>query len=154
MVLVAPPDANEKELMDIVVLIGRILFSALAIGSAIGGHFGSTDDLAGYAQARGVSSGARAWVLISGVVLLLAGVFILLGLWPDLGALLYFIFLVGAAFSIHHFWTDEDPNVKQMEQTQFMKDMALAGAALIAFAYFVTVGEAGAYQITGSVFDF
>lgn len=139
--------------MDIIVLVGRILFSALAISAALMGHFGATASLTGYAEARGVK-GARPLVLISGVVLLLGGVFILLGLWPDLGALLYFIFLVGAAFSIHHFWTDEDPNVKQMEQTQFMKDMALAGAALIAFAYFVTVGEAGAYQITGSLFDF
>jgi uncharacterized membrane protein YphA (DoxX/SURF4 family) len=139
--------------MDIIVLIGRILFSALAISSALMGHFGATDATAGYAQARGVKSGARVWVLLSGVVLLAGGVFILFGLWPDLGALLYFIFLVAAAFAIHHFWTDDDPNVRQMEMTQFMKDMALAGAALIAFAYFVTVGEAGPFQITGNLFD-
>lgn len=138
--------------MDFIVLIGRILFSALAIRSAVVGHFGATDSLAGYAEARG-APGGRAGVIVSGVVLLLGGIFILLGIWPDLGALLYFIFLVGAAFGIHHFWTDEDPNVKQMEQTQFMKDMALAGGALLAFAYFVTVGEAGPFQITGNLFD-
>lgn len=139
--------------MDIVVLIGRILFGALAINSAIAGHFGATDALAGYAQARGVKSGARALVVISGVMLLLVGVSIILGIWPDLGALLYFVFLVTVAVLIHHFWTDDDPMAKQSERTQFMKDMALAGAALIAFTYFVTVGEAGPFQITGNLFD-
>lgn len=139
--------------MDFVVLLGRILFGTLAIRSALLGHFGNTDGLAGYAEARGVKSGARALVLISGVMLLLAGVSIILGIWPDLGALLYFLFLVPAAFLIHHFWTDDDPMAKQTEQTQFMKDMALAGAALIAFTYFVTVGEGGPFQITGSLFD-
>jgi len=139
--------------VDIVVLLGRILFGLLAIGSGLGGHFGSTDDLAGYAQARGVRTGARALVLISGVMLVLAGISIIFGIWPDLGALLYFVFLVTAAFVIHHFWTDDDPMAKQTEMTQFMKDMALAGAALIAFTYFVTVGEAGPFQITGNLFD-
>jgi putative oxidoreductase len=139
--------------MDIVVLVGRILFGTLAIMSALGGHFGNTDGIAGYAQARGVKSGARALVLISGVMLLLAGVSIILGIWPDLGALLFFLFLVPTALLIHHFWTDDDPMMKQNEQTQFMKDMSLAGASLIAFTYFVTVGEAGPLQITGSLFD-
>ena len=139
--------------MDVVVLLGRILFGTLAVTSAVSGHFANTDGLAGYAEARGVKSGGRGLVLISGVILLLAGVSIIVGIWPDLGALLYFVFLVTAAFVIHHFWTDDDPMMKQNEQTQFMKDMALAGAALIAFTYFVTVGEAGPFQITGSLFD-
>lgn len=42
---------------------------------------------------------------------------------------------------------------RQTEQTQFMKDMALAGASLIAFTHFVRVGDAGPFQITRSLFD-
>lgn len=139
--------------MDVVVLIGRILFSMLALGSAVSGHFMATDGVAGYAQARGVKTGARGLVLFSGVVLLVAALSIIFGIWPDLGALLYFGFLIAAAFIIHHFWTDEDPQMRQNEMTQFMKDFALAGAALIAFVYFVTVGDDGPFQITGSLFD-
>jgi putative oxidoreductase len=138
--------------MDFVVLIGRILFSILPISSGLMAHFGATDQTAGYAAARGVN-GARPLVLISGVQLVVAGLSILLGIWPDLGALLYFIFLLAVAFLIHHFWTDEDPQQRQNEMTQFMKDMALAGGALLAFAYFVTVGDAAPFQITGNLFD-
>jgi len=139
--------------MDVIVLIGRILFSALAVGSALGGHFGATDATAGYAQARGVKTGTRPLVLLTGVQLLLAAVFITFGIWPDLGALLYFLFTFPVAFIIHHFWTDEDPMARQIEMTQFMKDLALSGAALIAFVYFVTVGDDGPFQITGNLFD-
>lgn len=138
--------------MDFIVLIGRILFSILPINSGIT-HFRATDGIAGYAQARGLA-GARLLVLISGALILLAGLSMLLGIWPDLGALVYFFFLLGTSFLIHHFWTDEDPQQRQTEKTQFMKDLALAGASLIAFAYFVTVGDAGPFQITGNLFDF
>lgn len=124
----------------------------LALGSAFGGHFGATDATAGYAEARGLPW-ARPLVLISGVMLLAVAVSIIFGIWPDLGALLYFLFLIAAAFLIHHFWTDEDPGTRQSEMTQFMKDLALSGASLIAFTYFVTVGDDGPFQITGSLFD-
>lgn len=137
--------------MDVIVLIGRILFGLLPVGAALGGHFGATDETAGYAEARGVS-GARPLVLLSGAQLLVAGLSIILGIWPDLGALLFGLFTLASAFMIHHFWTDEG-ETRQMEMSHFMKNMSLTGAALIAFAYFVTVGEAAPFQITDNLFD-
>ncbi len=138
--------------MDILVLIGRILFVLIALGSALGGHFGSLDATTGYAESRGYKN-ARFWVLASGVWLLLSGVSVLFGIFPDLGALMFAVFALAAAFTVHHFWTDEDPMTKQMEQAQFMKNLAIAGGGLIAFAYFVTVGDAAAFQVTGPLFD-
>lgn len=125
----------------------------LPIGSALGGHFGATEETAGYAEARGVRSGARILTLVTGTQLLLAGALIILGIWPDLGALLYAAFTLPSAFVIHHFWTDDDPMTQQNEMSQFMKNISLTGASLIAFTYFVTVGEAGAFQITANLFD-
>ena len=54
--------------MDLVALIGRILFSLLFLGSAFDGHFGATDASAGYAESRGLK-GARMLVLLTGAQL-------------------------------------------------------------------------------------
>ena len=51
--------------MDLVALIGRILFGLLFLGSAFGGHFGATYATAGYAESRGLK-GARMLVLLTG----------------------------------------------------------------------------------------
>jgi putative oxidoreductase len=37
---------------------------------------------------------------------------------------------------MHGFWRETDPTAKQMEMTQFQKDVALAGAALAFFWMF------------------
>ena len=135
--------------MDVIVVIGRILLAALFLGSAFG-HLTQTQGMAGYAQAKGVPS-ARVAVLVSGVLILLGAVMVLLGIWPDLGALFLFVFLVPTAILMHGFWKETDPQARQMEMIQFNKDMALAGAALLAFALFAT-GDPGP-TITGPLFD-
>jgi putative oxidoreductase len=58
-------------IVDVVALIGRILFGALFIGSAFA-HLGQTQAMAGYAAARGVPQ-ARLAVLSTGVLILAAG---------------------------------------------------------------------------------
>src|SRR5215204_4532555 len=124
--------------MDVVVLIGRILFSALFLGSAFG-HLTQSEAMAGYTKARGVPA-ARAAGLGSGVLLLLGGLSVLLGIWADLGALLLVIFLVPTALLMHAFWKETDPMNRQTEMISFLKDLALAGAALALFALFAHVG--------------
>jgi putative oxidoreductase len=135
--------------MDLIVLIGRILLAALFLGSAFG-HLTQTEGMAGYAQAKGVPS-ARAAVMVSGVLILLGSLMVLLGIWPDLGALFLFIFLIPTAILMHGFWRETDPQARQMEMIQFQKDIALAGAALIAFALFASA-DVG-LTITGPLFN-
>jgi putative oxidoreductase len=114
--------------MDVVLLVGRILFVFLFLGSAFG-HLTKTKDMAGYTASKGVPA-AHAMTLLSGVVILLGALFVLLGLWGDLGALLLVLFLLPTAVLMHGFWKESDPMAKQMEMIQFNKDVALAGAAL------------------------
>jgi uncharacterized membrane protein YphA (DoxX/SURF4 family) len=135
--------------MDVIVLLGRILLAALFLGSAFG-HLTQTQGMAGYAQSKGVPS-PRPAVLVSGVLILLGSLMVLLGIWPDLGALFLFIFLVPTAILMHGFWKETDPQARQMEMIQFNKDMALAGAALLAFALFAST-DVG-LTITDSVFN-
>jgi uncharacterized membrane protein YphA (DoxX/SURF4 family) len=136
--------------MDVIVLIGRILFVALFLSSGVG-HLTKTEAMAGYAQSKGVPS-AKPVVQASGGVLLLGAGSVLLGIWPDLGALALFLFLVPTAVLIHGFWKETDPMARQMEQTQFLKDMALAGAALMLVAFFAYVGDDLGLTITGPAF--
>jgi putative oxidoreductase len=135
--------------MDIVVLIGRILFVALFLMSGIG-HFQQTQAMAGYAQSKGVPS-PRPAVLAGGVLLLLGAVLVLLGIWADLGALLLAVFLVPTAIMMHAFWKETDEMAKNNERVQFLKDMALAGAALMLFGFFAGTEDLG-MTITGPLF--
>jgi putative oxidoreductase len=136
--------------VDIIVLIGRILFVVLFLYSSLG-HLTATDQLAGYAASKGVPW-PRAAVLISGLLLLSGGILVLLGVWADLGALLLVIFLLPTAYLMHGFWR-ESGEARLNEQVQFNKDLALAGASLMLFAFFSFVGHDLGLTITGPLFN-
>jgi putative oxidoreductase len=135
--------------MDVIVLIGRILFAALFLGSGYA-HLAMTDALAGFAQSKGVPM-ARLVTIVSGVMLVVGGLSVLLGVWADLGSLILVAFLVPTAILMHGFWKESDPMARQQEMTQFQKDLALGGAALMLFAFFAHVDDLG-LTITGPLF--
>ncbi|ASF08650.1 hypothetical protein NBRGN_038_00690 [Nocardia brasiliensis NBRC 14402] len=136
--------------MDVVVLIGRVLFAVLFLSSGVG-HFMQTDAMAGYAESRGLPM-AKLSVLGSGALFALSGLSILLGVWADLGALVLAVLLVVTAVLMHAFWKETDAQAKQMEMISFNKDVALGGAALMLFAFFAHVDDLG-LTITGPLFD-
>lgn len=136
--------------MNVVVLIGRILFAALFLGSAFG-HFAQRKQMAEYAGYKGVPVPELS-VVASGVLLLAGGLSVLLGVWADLGSLLLVVFLVPAALLMHAFWKESDPPVKQQEMINFNKDIGLAGAALMLFAFFSHVGGDLGLTLTGPLF--
>ncbi len=118
--------------MDAILVVGRILFALIFINSGIA-HFTKNAAMTGYAQYKKVPM-ARASVYISGLMILLGGLYIVLGFYADLGALLIAIFLIPTAFLMHNFWKETDPTAKQNETIAFFKDLALAGASLVMFA--------------------
>jgi putative oxidoreductase len=72
-------------------------------------------------------------VPLTGVVIIVGGLGVIFGVFADLAALLLAGFLFLTASIIHAFWKTQDPQTRQMEQIQFSKDLALAGAALVYF---------------------
>jgi putative oxidoreductase len=136
--------------MDVVALIGRILFALLFLGSAFG-HLTQADAMAGFAASRGLPQPKLA-VLGSGVLILVGGLLVLLGIWIDLGALLLVIFLLPTAFLMHPFWKETDAMAKQNEMVSFQKDIALAGAALLILALYAGYGSELGITITGPLF--
>ena len=135
--------------MEIIVLVARILFAYLLIGSGFG-HLTQTAAMAGYAHSRGVPSPKLA-VQVSGVGFLLGGAAILLGIWGDLAALLIAVLLLTVAVLMHAFWKETDATAKMNEMVQFNKDVALAAGALAFLALFNNGGLDHAYTVTDSL---
>lgn len=136
--------------MDVLVLIGRVLFALLFLGSGYG-HLAQREMMAGYAAGKGVPA-APVMVVLTGLQLLAGALMVAVGIWPDVGALLLAAFLVPTAFIMHGFWAETDPGAKVMEQTQFLKDLSLAGAALVMFAIFAYLGDALGLVLVGPLF--
>ncbi|MHB1130193.1 MAG: DoxX family protein [Ilumatobacteraceae bacterium] len=136
--------------MNVIVLIGRILFGMLFLSSGFA-HIRKRTAMSQYAGYMKVPA-PFASTIVSGLLIMAGGLMVIFGVWADLGALLLFAFLIPTAFLMHAFWKIEDPQQSQMDMAHFMKDIALAGAALIAFALFAHIGTDLGLTITGPLF--
>nr|WSX47896.1 DoxX family protein [Streptomyces sp. NBC_00974] len=138
--------------MDVLVLIGRILFALIFLSSAVN-HLTHTRAMAGYVESRGLPSAAATGAVVgSGLLILAGGLMVALGLWADLGALLLAVFLFPTAVIMHGFWKESDDQARQTEMVHFMKDISLGGAALALLAFFSYVGHDLGLTITGPLF--
>jgi uncharacterized membrane protein YphA (DoxX/SURF4 family) len=111
-------------------VLGRAIFGGYFLYNGIN-HFMHRRDLSGYAQAKGVPKPDLA-VGGSGALLILGGLSLLTGYQPKLGVALITTFLAGVSPQMHAFWKERDPQSRQMEMVNFLKNAALAGAALLA----------------------
>ncbi len=114
-------------------LAGRTLFALIFVMSGMN-HLMQRQAMTEYTRSRGIPAAGPA-VVLSGIVILVAGVAIVLGWRRFIASGLLFLFLLGTAFLMHPFWKEEDPQAKMNEMTHFLKDLALAGAALL-IAYY------------------
>ena len=117
--------------MNIVVLLGRILYSAIFLKAALG-HF-SKQTIA-YAAGQGVLM-AGVLVPLSGIMAFVGGLSILVGYKAKYGAWLLVLFLVPVTVMMHKFWGIPDPMAARMQQIMFMKNLSMIGSALL-IAYF------------------
>lgn len=125
--------------MDAVLVVGRVLFALIFVASGIN-HITKAEHMTGYAQFKKVPA-AKASVILSGVLFLLAAASLILGVYADLGALVLAVLLVIMAVMFHNFWTQTDPQQKQMEQIAFFKNISMAGGALVMFAALAAQSE-------------
>ena len=128
--------------MDALLLIGRILFALLFISSGVMGHLVARAQLTGYAASKGFPMAGPA-VLVSGIGIILGGIGIAAGIWADISALGIAVFLFFTTFFIHSFWKETDQMARMTDMTQFQKDLALLGAALVFFAITAYGGDFG-----------
>src|SRR5579875_2001955 len=105
-----------------VLLVGRILYGGFFLISGIN-HFTKMSSYKPYVASKGVPAPALA-VAVSGLLLFLGGLSVLVGFWPYIGLLL------SVTPAMHNFWKATDPMARMNDQINFMKNVALLGAAL------------------------
>jgi len=113
----------------VVLYLGRILFGGYFI---VGGynHFANLNTMAGYTHSKGVPA-AKIAVAGSGLLLFIGGISMLFDVYPLVGLIALFLFLVPVTFSMHAFWRIQDPMARMGERVNFMKNLALLGGTLI-----------------------
>ena len=110
-------------------VIGRIMFSSIFVLGGIN-HFLDYNAMVEYALTNNVPA-ANLMVPLTGAMILLGGLSLLFGAWARIGAWLLVLFLIPTAFMMHHFWDVPDPQMAGIQMAQFMKNISLAGAALL-----------------------
>ena len=123
---------NVNKALLAIFLVGRIIFGGYFIRAAYH-HFTRNRIMAGYAASKGVPMPSAA-IFVTGILLLLGGLSILLGAKPFAGCILLLIFLIPVTFTMHSYWKDQDPGMKQGNNINFYKNMALVGAVLMLMA--------------------
>jgi uncharacterized membrane protein YphA (DoxX/SURF4 family) len=74
-----------------------------------------------------------------------------LGLWPDVGALMMAAFLIPTTILFHAFWKLSDATQRRTQEGAFYRNLSLLGATLALFAL-LSVAGAGRFAITGPLF--
>jgi len=119
--------AKASEWTRYLVPLGRVLFAAIFL-VALPSQFSATT--IGYATQAGVPY-ANILVPFAGIVAAIGGLSILLGFHARAGAWLLIAFLIPVTFTMHAFWNVTDPAMRAIQQANFMKNIALIGAALM-----------------------
>lgn len=114
--------------MKVPFVIGRMIFGAFFLNAGIN-HLRHREEMKPYLESKGLPA-PELMVTLSGMPLLIGGTSLLLGIKPKLGALAVLGFLGAVSPIMHNFWSTENPRERQQSMVDFMKNMALAGAAL------------------------
>jgi len=133
--------ALDAGLAGILLLVGRILFGGLLVFQGLN-HFMNVEQMTGYAQAKGLPAPGFG-VVASGVLLVAGGLALILGVYPAIAAGALAVFLLVSAVVFHDFWAVPEEQA-QDEMVNFLKNVELAGAALV---FLAISGEAWAYTV-------
>jgi uncharacterized membrane protein YphA (DoxX/SURF4 family) len=115
--------------MNDLFFVGRLVFGGYFLYNGLN-HFLSLAMLTQYAAAKGVPVPDLA-VATTGLLLLVGGVSVLLGIWPQIGALCIVLFLAVVTPMMHNFWDIADPVQRIAEIAHFGKNVALLGGTLL-----------------------
>jgi putative oxidoreductase len=138
--------------MDWILLLGRVLYSAIFVTAGLTFHLQQRKVATEYARAQGAPA-PDLLVPLTGIVIVVAGVMIVIGLWMDLAALAIIGFLAPTAYWMHSFWKIDDPQEAANQQTHFLKNVALIGGALFLFYLSIEFEEAIGIAVEPALFE-
>lgn len=131
--------------MAAIFVLGRIILGTYYLFSAFH-HVSDTATLARHAAAHGVPAPTVA-IIGSGLLLAIAGVTLILGVFPRIGVAALVLFLVPVSFFIHAFWSDTNAATRMFDMVNFTKNMALLGSSLM----FLAIPEPWPYSLGRTV---
>ena len=134
-----------------VVLVGRVLFALYFGAVAAVAHIRQRQNFEGYAKMMGFPLVPLAgWP--AGIWLMVGGLSVALGVWPDVGVLMIALFVVVAAFFFHAYRRLEDATQKMNQNFLFWRNIIALGPSL--FGLFASLGEALRFTVTAPLFQF
>lgn len=117
---------------SIAFLVGRIIVGVYFLYNAKN-HLLNGSHMVSYASSKGVKSPKLA-ITGSGVLLLLGGVSLLLGVYVTWGISLLLVFMIPVTYIMHSYWKESDSMAKMNEKIAFLKNIAIIGLLLMAYA--------------------
>ncbi len=108
--------------------MGRLIVGAFYLYNA-GNHVAKFGQLSEYAGFKGVPFPEMA-VAGSALLLLIGGITLLLGVFPDIGIIALVLFFLPVTFMVHNFWAVTGEQ-QAAEMINFTKNLALMGSALM-----------------------
>ncbi len=112
-----------------VLLIGRILFVSYFIAMGMS-HLLNFREHSALLKRKGVPL-PRAATLLTVVMMVTGGLFVLFDWHGWIGSALLFGIIFPAPFFLHRFWNETDSYMRLSEFAHMLKDLSLAGAAIL-----------------------
>lgn len=113
-------------------LIGRLIVGLFYLYSGIDGFINLGSKI-GYAASKGTPL-PQVTVLVSAVLLVIAGLTIITGYEVRIGVLALVLFFLPVTFIIHDFWNIQEPLRRLTEMHSFQSNIALMASALMLLA--------------------
>jgi putative oxidoreductase len=137
--------------VDVVFLIGRVLFALIFVNSGVNAHLLGYRQGVQYARSYHVPM-PEIGVPLTGVIAVLGGLSIALGAWGDLGALLIAAFLVVITPLMHAFWRETDEGQRLNQMINFVKNVSMLGGALVLFYVWNQLQDEAGLSLTDPLF--
>lgn len=119
---------NPTDVMKVPFVLGRIIYGGFFLYNGIN-HLLHFKQHSQYVASKNIPFPEVALGFSAGL-LAFGGVSILLGVKPKFGSVALLAFLAGVSPTMHDFWNAADPQQRQNDMVNFMKNLALSGSAL------------------------
>ena len=135
--------------MDLIFFLGRLVFAAVIVITALTTHFGRQG--VAYARAYGLPAPQILAPLLGGLMSV-AAIMLVLGVWADLAALALMLLTLATALLLHPFWREQDEQTSARQLINFTKNIGLAAGALFVFYAYNQLQEAIGLNLTDPLF--
>ncbi|HEY0908500.1 MAG TPA: DoxX family membrane protein [Candidatus Paceibacterota bacterium] len=116
-------------MLGISFIVGHVIVGLYFLINAYS-HLFKSSDMVGYAASKKVPS-PRLAIIVSGLLLLVAGLSFVSGMYMFYGIIAALVFMIPVTIMMHNFWAETDPMAKMNQRISFLKNVAIIGFLLM-----------------------